>query len=184
MFYHILETCILLCRAGFAVMLLIAGVTKLANINDFAITLSNLVSSTPEGRLVRFVAFLFPLLELCLGLLVISGLWSLTIDGAVLFLMLMFNGVILFALKKAPNSTCQCFGSLSGTRFNLSSFFRSVVLTLVAFGVFFFHLLFSLPLGGIPGGWEAVVLVSYAVLAFVAVQVIRVVDDIKRRVAA
>jgi hypothetical protein len=183
MLYYALEVVVLSVRASLAATLVVAGAAKLADREGFTITLIALGISARKGQLARNAALLFPLLELSLGLVVISGLWSILANASVLLLMLVFNGVILFALRKAPNAMCQCFGALSRTRFSRNLFLRSVALTVLAMLILLSSIV-SPPFQGVPLWLIPVLIAEFLVLAVVAAHAVRVVEAVKERMAS
>src|SRR6266851_3765799 len=109
----LIQITIFLITASLAAVLVAAGAAKLGDISSFATTLIGLGVPAYWKRVVRGLALAVPLLEIGLGLALISGLWAPLIKDAVLVLMCGFDMIVLIALRKAPNVTCRCFGSLS-----------------------------------------------------------------------
>jgi len=181
MLYQVFEVVVFSVRALLAVTLVVAGIAKLTDREGFTRTLIALGVSARKGGLSRTVAILVPLIELSLGFLVVSDLWPILANTALLFLMLLFSGVIIFALHKAPNAQCQCFGALSSTRFSRHLLFRNIALTVLALFVLSSSL--ALPLEGVSLWLVLVLIAEYLVLAVVAAHAVRVVEAIKERMA-
>lgn len=183
MLNYALEVVVLSVRALLATILVVAGAAKLADREGFTITLIALGISARKRQLARNAALLIPLLELSLGLVVISGFWPVLANASVLLLMLVFNGVIFFALRKAPNATCQCFGALSRTRFSRNLFLRSIALTVLALLVLVSSII-SPPFQGAPLWLASILIAELLILAVVAMHAVRVVEAIKERMAS
>lgn len=98
----VVQIVLLLIRAVLAAVLVAAGAAKLADTRSFARTLIGLGVPARQERLVHGLAFAVPLLEVGLGLGLVSGLWPTLISSAVLVLMCSFSLVVLVALRKAP----------------------------------------------------------------------------------
>jgi uncharacterized membrane protein YphA (DoxX/SURF4 family) len=169
-------------RAFLAVILIVAGVAKLTDQEDFMLTLSTLGVAARQKWLSRCIALFIPLIELCVGLLVVSNLWLIVADTAVLLLMLIFSGAVIFALRKAPNSECRCFGALSKARFSHRLFLRSIMLTLMALVVLFSRLMW-LHVEVVPLWLTVLLIAEYGMLAIVTMHAVRVIDKIKERMA-
>src|SRR5260370_33416846 len=130
------QVIILLMRASLAAVLVAAGSAKLADTRSFALTLLGLGLPVRQRLLTRGLAYAIPLLEGGLGLTVVSGLWPLVINGAVLVLLCGFRLVVIFALSRKLNVACRCFGTLSDSQFSKQGLARSLLLTLLAVVVF------------------------------------------------
>src|SRR5436305_12229474 len=75
MIQDILQVVVLLIRTSLAAVLIAAGAAKLADISSFATTLVGLGLPARRGKLLRALAFITPLIEVGLGLALVSGLW-------------------------------------------------------------------------------------------------------------
>ncbi len=129
---QIAQVVVLLMRASLASVLVAAGAAKLADLHSFAATLIALGVPAHRRHLVHGSAFTLPLVEVMLGLALVSGLWPTFINGAVLILMSGFSLVVIIALRKAPSATCRCFGALSDSQFSRRGLVRSLLLTTIA----------------------------------------------------
>lgn len=167
-------------RTLLGAMLIVAAATKGANRESFARTLGAL--GMRGDHLVRFTAVLVPLLEACLGMLVIVGFWPQVVDLGLVLLMLTFTGVIALGMWRTPNTVCQCFGALSTTRFERRLLLRAVGLTLIALLV----LVADNPAthSGAPIWAIALLIAGYLLLAVIAVRAVRFIEEIKGRLAA
>src|SRR6266567_1458924 len=132
----ILQVIVLLMRASLAALLVAAGAAKLADTRSFALTLLGLGVPARQRLLTRGLALIIPLLEVGLGLAVVSGLWPPVINGAVLVLMGGFSAVVIIALRRKLHVACRCFGTLSDSQFSNKGLARSLLLTSVAAVVF------------------------------------------------
>jgi len=127
-----LQVLIFLARASLAAVLVAAGAAKLADVRGFAVTLGGLGIATRLDFLIRGLAFLFPSLELLLGIALVSGLWPTLINIVVVVLMGSFSLVVLYALRRKLHVACRCFGTLSDSQFSGKGLTRSILLTLLA----------------------------------------------------
>lgn len=180
MLHDVAAMAALIARASLGAMLIIAAVAKEANRKSFTHTLITL--GLPEGYLVQLTTLLVPVLEACLGIVVIVGIWPQAADLGLLLLMLVFTGIIALGVQHAPNTMCQCFGALSVSRFGRVLLIRSVGLTLVAL----FVLVVDNPIrdSGAPIWAIGFLATGYFLLAVVAAHAVRFVAEIKERLAA
>ncbi len=132
----LVQITVLLIRALLAAVLVAAGAAKLADTRSFATTLIGLGMPARRERLVRGLALVVPLVEIGLGLGLVSGLWPMVMNSAVLVLLCGFSLVVLVALRKAPQVTCRCFGALSDSQFSGKGLIRSLLLTVLAIVAF------------------------------------------------
>lgn len=120
---------ILFTRALLAVLLVTAGAAKLADTQGFARTLVGLGLSLGHHSLVRGLALAIPLLELGLGIGLISGLYPEVMDSAALAIFACFTLVVLISVLRTNSVTCRCFGALSDTQFTGWGLLRNIVYT-------------------------------------------------------
>lgn len=176
----LVQIIVLLIRALLAAVLVAAGAAKLADTRSFATTLIGLGVPARRECWARGLALMVPLLEMGLGLALVSGLWPTVINAAVLVLMCSFSIVALVALRKAPQVTCRCFGALSDSQFSGRGLARSLLLTVLAVVVFWSGDTYALPLDRSPG--IVVLLVAgYLLFAAVAAQAAATIAAVKER---
>jgi uncharacterized membrane protein YphA (DoxX/SURF4 family) len=132
----VLQVTLFLIRASLAAVLVASGAAKLADVGSFASTLIGLGVPVRRRLLLRGLARAIPLVEVGLGLAVVSGLWPTVINGAVLTLMCVFTIVVIVALRRKLNVACRCFGILSDSQFSNKGLARSVLLTVLALVIF------------------------------------------------
>jgi uncharacterized membrane protein YphA (DoxX/SURF4 family) len=145
-----LQLLIFLGRASLAAVLVAAGAAKLADARSFAVTLRGLGISARLDPLIRGLAFLFPFVELLLGIALVSGLWPTLINVVVVVLMGSFSLVVLYALRRKLHIACRCFGTLSDSQFSDKGLTRSVLLTLLALVVLWGGKAYSLQFAAPP----------------------------------
>ena len=182
MLQSIIQLIILLSRASLAAVLVAAGAAKLADIRSFAITLRGLGMPARQEPLIRGLAFIFPLVELILGIAIVSGLWPTVINSLVLILMCLFSLVVMVALRRKLRVACRCFGMLSDSQFSARGLARSLFLTLLAIVVFWGGRVYSLQLSGSP---VAVLLLvaGFLLFAIAAAQAAKTIALLKERMA-
>lgn len=177
----VIQVIIFLMRAALAAVLVAAGAAKLADIRSFTTTLTSLGVSARREGFVSSIAFAIPLLEMLLGLAVVSGLWPIIVNGAVLILMSAFSLVVIFALRKAPQATCRCFGALSDSQFSGRGLLRSVLLTAVAVVVFWWSKATSSAQPNLSLGTILLLIIGYLVFAVGVAQAATTIALIKAR---
>jgi uncharacterized membrane protein YphA (DoxX/SURF4 family) len=136
MIYALLQVIILMMRASLAGVLVAAGAAKLADTRSFATTLMSLGVPVRRQLLIRGLAFIIPLMEVGVGMAIVSGFWPTVIDSIALLLMCSFSFVVIVALRRKLNVACRCFGTLSESQFSSKGLARSVLLTVLAAAVF------------------------------------------------
>src|SRR5260370_8312672 len=132
MLHFVFVAMVFFARALLAAMLIVAGVDKLVDRAGFTATLVALWGSPRTKPVLIHAATFFPGVELGLGFLIIADLWPIIIDVAVVVLMVIFSGVIVFALYKAPSTSCRSFGPLSTSRFSQNLLLLSTASTALA----------------------------------------------------
>lgn len=81
----------------------------------------------PKGS-GRFIANVFPVLELAVGLLLIFGLFTRLAAVAAVLLFLLFTGLIIYDLARGKTESCHCFGKLSDEKLTPMAVVRNVLL--------------------------------------------------------
>lgn len=182
MIQDILQVTVLLIRASLAAVLVAAGAAKLADTRSFATTLMGLGVPARRALLLRGLALIIPLVEVGVGIGVVSGLWSAVMNSAVLVLMCGFSLVVLFALRKKLNVACRCLGILSDSQFSGKGLARSLFLTLLAVVIFWSGNTYSPQFHGPPG---AIILLvaGYLLFALAAAQAAKSIAVLKERTA-
>lgn len=173
---------LLLIRASLAVVLFASGAAKLADTRGFATTLKGLGIPVGRGFLLRGLALALPLLEVSVGIMVVSGLWSTVINGVVLALMCSFSIVVAIALRKKPHVTCRCFGALSDSQFSPKGLVRNLLLTVLAAAVFWSGYTVE-PSLNMPSGAIVLLAAGYLLFALAAAQAAKSIAILKERTA-
>ena len=182
MIQNILQVVVLLIRASLAAVLIAAGAAKLADIRGFATTLVGLGVPIHQGLLLRGLAHVIPLLEVGLGLAVVSGFWPGIVNGALLVLFISFSIVVIVALSRKLHVACRCFGTLSDSQFTGKGLARSLLLTVLAGVIFWSGMMYPLPFNGPP--WAIILLViGFLLFALVAAQAAKTIAVLKERTA-
>ena len=182
MIYSILQVTLLLIRTSLAAVLIAAGAAKLADTRSFATTLMGLGVPVRREHLIRDLALTIPLLEVGVGIAVVSGLWPAIVNGALLVFMGSFSIVIIVALVKHLNVSCRCFGALSDSQFSSKGLIRSLFLTLLAAVIFWSGNTYPLHFDGPPGAIILLVagFLIFAVAASQSAKTIAVLKEVMR----
>jgi hypothetical protein len=182
MIQGVLPVVILVMRAFLAAVLVAAGAAKLADTRSFASTLKGLGVPVGRGFLLRGLALAFPLLEVGVGIAVISGLWPAFIDGIMLVLMMGFSIVVVVALYKKLHVSCRCFGTLSDSQFSVKGLVRSLILTVLA-GMVFLSGNVYWPVLNRPSGANILLVAGYLLFALAAAQAAKTIAILKESTA-
>lgn len=167
-------------RAALAAVLVAAGAAKLADVQSFVATLLGLGLPVRQEPLLRGLALLVPLVELALGVGLVSGLWPTATNGLAFLFMLALSMVVIIALRKKLTVSCRCFGMLSDSQFSGKGLVRSLLLTLLALAIFLGGMIYSLSFAAPP--FAVVLLVAgFLLFALVAGQAAKSIAVIKER---
>lgn len=179
---NILQIVLLLCRASLVAVLIAAGAAKLADTRSFAATLKGLGIPARQEWLVRGLAFIFPLVEVILGITIVTGLWPTVVNSLVLVLMCGFSLVVMVALRKKLHVACRCFGMLRESQFSARGLVRSLFLTLLAVVVFWGGRAYALQFSG---SLLAILLLvaGFLLFAIAAAQAAKTIALLKERAA-
>jgi uncharacterized membrane protein YphA (DoxX/SURF4 family) len=127
---------LLLLRLVLGGLLLIAGVTKLADRAAFYSAVSDY--DVLPSSLARPFAFLMPIVEVTLGLLLVLGFVTVAAAALAVPLFGSFSIAIGINMLRGRNFDCHCFGSTHSDRIGWPALLRSLVLAgtalFVAFG--------------------------------------------------
>ncbi len=170
----------LLIRGFLAAVLVVSGAAKLADIQSFTTTLVGLGFPAEQKYLVRKLSLLIPLIEVCIGIMLVSGFLQTIINGILLLVMCCFSVTVIIALQKRLHVECKCFGSLSDSQFNSKGLVRSLLLTVCAGIVFWQGNLHPLYAENSPGPL-LLLLAGYVILGVVAMQATQTVALLKDR---
>ena len=182
MMQTIMQVIVLLIRASLATVLVMAGSAKLADTRSFAATFMGLGVPARRAFLLRGFALIIPLMELGLGIAMVSGLWSGIINEAVLVLLASFSIVVFIALRRKLHVVCRCFGTLSDSQFTGRGLLRSLFLTVLAGVVFWSGNTYPLQLNASPGA-TALLVAGFLLFALAAMQAAKTIAVIKERMA-
>lgn len=169
-------------KALLAAVLVAAGAAKLADIQSFVTTLIGLGVPIHKAYLVKGLALAVPLVEMGLGIMLVSGLWPVIINAAVLLLMSCFSIVVLVALSKASHVTCRCFGALTDSQFSGKGLIRSLFLTVLATLIFWEGKVYASQFNW-SSGIVILLIVGYLIFAVAVAQAARVIAEVKERVS-
>lgn len=180
MIQNIFQIVTFLIRASLAAVLVAAGAAKLADTRSFVNTLKGLGVPTHPEFLTSGLSLIVPLLEVGVGLAVVSGLLSTAVNVAVLVLMSSFSLVVAAALRRHLVVSCRCFGALSDSQFSGKGLARSLFLTFLALIVLLSGSIYSsqytVPLGGV-----VLLMIGYLFFAVIAAQAAKTMAVLKER---
>ncbi len=124
-----METLLLTARLVLALVFILAGVMKLA---DLARSAKALREFGVHESLAKPIGILLPLIELTLALVLISARYAWWGAVASLLLLLAFIGAIGINLWKGRDPNCNCFGQLLSDSIGLASLLRNQMLAALA----------------------------------------------------
>jgi len=182
MMQGIIQATVLLIRSSLAAVLLAAGAAKLADLRSFAAPLMGLGVPLHQTILVRGLALIVPLLELGLGIAVVTGLWPTVINVIVLVLMSSFSLVVIIALRRKLHVACRCFGMLSDSQFSGKGLARSLLLTVLATVVLWSGNMYPPQFNGPPSAM-LLLIAGYLLFALAAAQASKTIAVLKERTA-
>jgi hypothetical protein len=122
-----MDALVLAAKSAIAVMLLVAGGAKLADLSGFAATLRLFIPRPLEVSSIRTWAGVIVLAELALGTASLSAPGASWLNPVVFALCCAFAIVSATGYALFRGRSCQCFGALSRRRFDLSGLARSAV---------------------------------------------------------
>ncbi len=174
----------LVARAFLAVILITSGSAKLADSGSFASTLMSLGVATRQKKVALGLAITLSLLELLIGGCIFGGFLPVVVNAVLLGMMCCFSITVLFAIYKAPQTNCRCFGALSNSQFSKHGLVRNIVFTLIALFVFISSLHFQ-SLQAHEMQWVNIFLViGYAIFALGVAQAAKTEYQTKEETAA
>lgn len=100
-------------RIALGIIFVYASIDKILHPADFAQAVYNY--QILPNALINLTALILPMLELIIGLCLISGIWQ---QGAIVivnFLLIVFMASLIFNLARGLNIHCGCFTAKPGT---------------------------------------------------------------------
>ncbi len=85
----------------------------------------------------KFIATVFPPLEMAIGLALIFGLLTRLAALGACLLLILFTGLIIYDLSRGKTQSCHCFGKLSDDKLTPMAVVRNVALMLLSLLVLF-----------------------------------------------
>lgn len=80
----------------------------------------------------RFIAYVFPVIELAVGLMLVLGLFTVLAASAAVLLFVLFTGLIIYDLSRGSDESCHCFGRISSEKLTPLAVARNLVLLVLA----------------------------------------------------
>ncbi len=127
-----MDVLILGAKSGLAVMLLVAGGAKLADLASFAATMRLFVPRRIPQAVIRGCALGVALTEFGLGAASLSAPSAWWLNQVIFVLACAFVGVSVVGYALHRGRACRCFGALSQRKFDAAGILRSVVIGAVA----------------------------------------------------
>jgi hypothetical protein len=119
-------------KSALAVMLLVAGAAKLADLPSFTATVRLFVPYRAPAAVVRGTTLGIAVVELALGAASLSSPAAAWLNAVIVVLAAAFVAVSAFGYAFYRGRSCRCFGALSRRKFDVTAIFRSAVITAVA----------------------------------------------------
>lgn len=120
----------LLARAVIAAVFVYAAVGKMSDVRGFAEDIAN-YQMLPDAS-ITFVALTLPLLELFIGLALVSGVGARGASLLAVGLLLAFSGAMVQALARGIDLECGCFGEAAAASVDTWTVARNMVLAAIA----------------------------------------------------
>ena len=80
----------------------------------------------------RFVAYVFPVIELAVGFMLVLGLFTRPAAFAAVLLFVLFTGLVIYDLSRGSDQSCHCFGRISSEKLTPLAVVRNVALLILA----------------------------------------------------
>jgi putative oxidoreductase len=125
------------------IMFVYSSWSKLISPRDFASTIENY--KVFGFVLANWGAIFIPVLEFTLGVLLIIGFWREEAWFITLFLIVIFDVMILQAYFRGLDISCGCFGSNESSLIDLGKILENVIYTLVVAVGGYLHLKKTMP---------------------------------------
>ncbi len=122
----------LTCKAAIAVLLVVAGSAKLADLAGFAGTARLFLPARTSQAVVRALAAVIATTEVAIGAASLSSPLVRWLDLAVLALCCGFVAVSAIGYLRHPGRACRCLGALTGRAFTLAAIGRAALIAIAA----------------------------------------------------
>jgi len=116
-------------RIVIAYIFIYAGAEKIANPDNFALSISN-YRLLPTASL-NFFAIIIPWIEIVSGLLLLFGILTKENSAIILFLLMIFTIAIIISLFRGLSIDCGCFGK--GTQIGLFKLGENLLMIIGSF---------------------------------------------------
>ena len=80
----------------------------------------------------RFIAYVFPVIELAVGLMLVLGLFTRPAAFAAVLLFVLFTGLVIYDLSRGSDQSCHCFGRISSEKLTPLAVVRNIALLALA----------------------------------------------------
>jgi Methylamine utilisation protein MauE len=127
-----MDVVILAAKSMIAVMLLIAGGAKLADLSGFAATMRLFMPRQPGKRVMRAFACTVAIGELVLGTASLCWPVARWLNTLVFAVACLFAVITSVGYAFYRGRTCRCFGALSQRKFDLLGVLRSIAIAAIA----------------------------------------------------
>ena len=164
-------------RAGLSLVLVVAGAAKLADRHGFRATLVGL--GLPP-RAASALGFVFPGVEIAVGVAGLANLAPVATDAALVLLTATFVAVSAYAAAYRPSVRCRCFGDLAASAFSRRGVSRSLVLAVLASALLTLSLTTPRVAEAHADASALAVGVATALFALVCVQAARAAESVRQ----
>ncbi len=76
----------------------------------------------------RFIAYVFPVIELAVGLMLVLGLFTRPAALIAALLFVLFTGLVIYDLSRGSDQSCHCFGRISSEKLTPLAVVRNIAL--------------------------------------------------------
>ena len=130
-----MDVLVLAAKSGLALMLVVAGAAKLAEVSSFAATVQVFTPISTSARITESLASALATLEVLLGGTSLAFPSIAAVNWLVLAAGCAFLTVSLIGYLRHRGMSCRCFGQLSNRTFDAAGVMRSLVIVGLAAGV-------------------------------------------------
>ncbi len=122
-------------RVFLGIIFVFSGIEKISNPQLFAESISNY--RIFSEFIINLIAVILPWFELVAGLLLMFGLRTKENSLIILFLLIIFNVLILIAITRGLDIDCGCFGTVRAQKVGLQKILENLFLIILSVPLLF-----------------------------------------------